>query len=425
MENLLKQIKDKQKMRTNSQLNMKQNNKNEDLVVLINSLNTDIKDFYQAIKKCLYQGKQNKNNIISSKEILDLIEQYLNDFIDKAKDKFKKMKYIRKINIIQQDINENKVGSNLLDSDFGSNKMKLSSDNIFLDKEFNNTINVNNKLLNKKQIFDETIYTSTKYNNNNNSNSMKINNFIDRNIICYDNLNNNNINEYTHHGTNYNIRKNSKFYNNNFNSSSESKNMIQSYNQFNDKNKKTKSVHDLRKKILINKNEFNTISNKDPNYYSANHTQINIISSKREILNNLNGIISLLKELKLVNRNIFNKSWEAEKHQKLLNKIYYELNNLISNIFKDNNLYSDKDICSSGNISNKSLKKQKDKINNNSNYNLTYNFDTLVKSNTNKDKAKNIKTLINNDNEIQSRDLLIKKLKQELSIKDKRIQQQN
>ena len=338
MENLLKQIKDKQKMRTNSQLNMKQNNKNEDLVVLINSLNTDIKDFYQAIKKCLYQGKQNKNNIISSKEILDLIEQYLNDFIDKAKDKFKKMKYIRKINIIQQDINENKVGSNLLDSDFGSNKMKLSSDNIFLDKEFNNTINVNNKLLNKKQIFDETIYTSTKYNNNNNSNSMKINNFIDRNIICYDNLNNNNINEYTHHGTNYNIRKNSKFYNNNFNSSSESKNMIQSYNQFNDKNKKTKSVHDLRKKILINKNEFNTISNKDPNYYSANHTQINIISSKREILNNLNGIISLLKELKLVNRNIFNKSWEAEKHQKLLNKIYYELNNLISNIFKDNNL---------------------------------------------------------------------------------------
>ncbi len=174
MENLLKQIKDKQKMRTNSQLNMKQNNKNEDLVVLINSLNTDIKDFYQAIKKCLYQGKQNKNNIISSKEILDLIEQYLNDFIDKAKDKFKKMKYIRKINIIQQDINENKVGSNLLDSDFGSNKMKLSSDNIFLDKEFNNTINVNNKLLNKKQIFDETIYTSTKYNNNNNSEEKEV-----------------------------------------------------------------------------------------------------------------------------------------------------------------------------------------------------------------------------------------------------------
>ncbi len=438
MQNLLKQI-DKQKIRAKSKSNMKNNYKSEDLVFLINGLNTDIKVFYQSIKKCLNEGKNNNNNIISSQQILNLVEQYLNEFIDKAKDKFKKMRYIRKINIIQQDINENRT--NL---DLGYNKMKLSTDNIFLDnKEFNNKINVNNKLLNKKQIFDEAINTSSKCNNKS-CNSLKINNFIDRNIICYDNLNNNYINEYTRkykhinnysynnkiynhsHGTNYNIRKTPKFFNNNFNNSSESN--IQNYNQFNDKNiknKKTKSVNDIRKKILMNRNTFNSNSNKDTNYYSANHTQANKFSSKKEMLNNLNEIISLLKEIKLINGNIFNKSWEAEKHQKLLNKIYYELNNLISNIFNNYNLYNNKDNTLSINMSNKSLIGQKDKRNNNSSYNLTYNFDSINNNKANKDKTKIIKALLNYDNEIQSRDLIIKKLKQELDIKDKRLQQQN
>jgi hypothetical protein len=77
------------------------------------------------------------------------------------------------------------------------------------------------------------------------------------------------------------------------------------------------------------------------------------------------------------------------------------------------------------NINNKSLKKNKDKKNTNYNYNLTYNFDALTNNNVNKESTNIIKEIINYDNEIKSRDLLIKKLKQEISIRNKRIQQQN
>ena len=428
MENLLKQIKEKQKIRTSSQLNIKPNNKNEDLVFLINSLNMDIKIFYQSIKKCLNERKQN-NNKLSSKQILDLIEQYLNEFIDKAKDKFKKMKCIQKLNIIKQDINKN--------------KMKLSSDNILSNNnEYNN---INKKLFNKKKIFDEESHSSSKCNKNIN-NSMKINNFVAHNIIAYNNSNNNDIDEYSHkykqiknfsfnnklnthnHSTNYNIHKNVKYHNNNGNNSSEKKFIFRNYNQFKENiknNKKTKSVHDLRKKILMNKQHtFGSKSNQDLNYYSANHTQTNFYRPKKEILNNISGIISLLKELKTVNGNIFNKSWEAEQHQKLLNKIYYELNNLIQNIF-DGNPCNVQDYFNLENINNKTLKEYKDKKNTNYNCNLTYNFDALNNNNVNKANTNIIKEIINYDNEIQSRDLLIKKLKQEINIRNKRIQQQN
>ena len=456
MEKLLKQIKEKQ-MRTSSQLNLKQNCKNEDLVFLINSLNSDIKLFYQSIKKCLKEGKQINSNTVSTQKILDLIEQYLNDFIDKAKDKFKKMKYIRKINIIQQDINEHQDSLNVF-SDYlmeEQNKMKLSSDDIFKrnNNDYNTINNVNSKLINKK-IFDDAFYFSNIYNNNTNT-SMKINNIFDNNNNYNDEqLINNDIGElsndhnYKHiynysynnnkktnnNATNFNIRKNTKYYNNknNANKSNENNALFYNYNQYKDKNsKKTKSVHDLRKKIIIKRKAYT--SNPDiSHYYSANNTQPNMNSTKKEILNNLNGIISLLKEIKKINGNIFNKTWEAEQHHKLLNKLYNELNNLISNMFKENtNYYSDKENYPSGKVSNKSLKKANDKLNSSGSCNLTGNFDTINNSsiNNNKDKEKEkmnlnkIKTYY--EKEIQNKDLIITKLKEDLNVKDKRIQQQN
>ena len=114
---------------------------------LINSLNSDIKSFYQSVKKCIYEGKQNiYNSKVPSKQILDSIEQYLYDFINKAKDIFKKMKYTQKINIIQQELNDHQNNSNLFLDDITSNKMKLSRDNLLLNNNFDN-ISIEKKIL--------------------------------------------------------------------------------------------------------------------------------------------------------------------------------------------------------------------------------------------------------------------------------------
>ena len=274
MENLQNQIKYKQIRASSSQLNIKSNYKNEDLVFLINSLNYDIKSFCQSIKKCIYEGKQNiYNGKIPSKKILDSIEQYLNDFINKAKDIFKKMKYTQKINIIQQDINDNQNNSNLFLDDL-SNKMKFSRDNLLLNNNFNNISSDKTNFMDKN-FEDEAFYIPSLCNNT--STSIKINNYFDNNnndlsgnnnlnindinknshkykkVNVYS-INNNKINEQNHnYGTNSNIHIYKKCYNNNPNNCSEPKIMFHNYIQYNNnpnKKKKTKSVHELRKKNI-------------------------------------------------------------------------------------------------------------------------------------------------------------------------------
>ena len=462
MENLQNQIKYKQIRTSSSQLNIKPNYKNEDLVFLINSLNSDIKSFYQSVKKCIYEGKQNiYNSKVPSKQILDSIEQYLYDFINKAKDIFKKMKYTQKINIIQQELNDHQNNSNLFLDDITSNKMKLSRDNLLLNNNFDN-ISIEKKNFMDKNFVDEVVYSPSLCNNNTGT-SIKINNYFDNNnndLNSNNNLKSNDINEYSHkykkvndysinnnkisrqthnYGTNYNIRMYKKCYNNNNNPNnfSDPKIMFHNYNQYNNnpnKKKKTKSVHELRKKILMNKKSLNHTSNPNNNYYSTNNTLTNFYSSKKDILNNINDIISILKELKSVNDNIFKKTWEAEQHQKLLNKIYYELNILIKNIFKENNisinskdniLISEKDNYLSENISDKSLIKIKDKIRNNSSYSLTYNFETSNNNDEDNDNQNSKKANIYYDNEIKARDLIIKKLKNELNMREKNLHNNN
>ena len=463
MENLQNQIKYKQIRTSSSQLNIKPNYKSEDLIFLINSLNSDIKSFYQSIKKCIYEGKQNiYNSKIPPKQILDSIEQYLNDFINRAKDIFKTMKYTQKINIIQQEINDHQNISNLFLDDIMSNKMKLSRDNLLLTNNLNNISSDKTNFMDKNLV-DDAVYIPSLCNNANTS--IKINNYFDNNnndLSSNNHLNINDINEYSHkykkvneysinnnkisgqthnYGTNYNIHMYKKCSNNNNNPNncSEPKIMFHNYNQYNNNNpnkkKKTKSVHELRKKILMNKKSLNYTPNPSNNYYSTNNTLTNFYSSKKDILNNINDIISILKELKSVNNNIFKKSWEAEQHQKLINKIYYEFNILIKNIFKENNisinskdyiLYNEKgNNYLSGNISDKSLSKIKDKIRNNSSYNLTYNFETSNNNDEDNDNKNYKKMNIYYDNEIKARDLIIKKLKNELNMREKNINNNN
>ena len=367
------QIKYKEIRTSSSQVNIRPKYKQDGLVFLINTLNKDIKVFFQSVKQCLIESKIN-NSKLSPFEILQLIEQYLNEFIDKAKDTFKKMKYTQKINILQQAIddyqtNNNKnLNLNLKDEMLMNNRNKILVDEVYMPSLCNNTsssLMVNN-------YFDDNININTNLDhnlNNINQNFKKINNY------SYNKIKNNN---------NINIRKNSNDifqnynnkYNNNYNY-----NYIKQLNDVKNKNKNknTKDENDIRKKILVNKIQVNNSNNSNNNsnsnnksapkvhYYSNNQTLNNIYSPKKEILNNLNRIITLLKEIKSINGNVFTKTCEAQEHQKLSSKLYYELNNLVNNIFKEKSIKFDNENDNdnynndylSGNISEASLKEKK------------------------------------------------------------------
>ena len=453
MKNSQSELNSKKIRNSLSQLNINRKYHSEDLIILINNLNTNIKFFCQSIRQCVNEGKQNINNKVVSLEIFELIEENLNEFIYTAKDIFKKMKYTQKINLIQQEINDLQNNAKLHKYEMINNKMKLNSENIYLNTKlnnFNNYIEKNNFIKTNNNIIDDNYIHSLC---NNSSNSLKINNYIENQINSYslkkkNNKNYKKINNHISHnknlsqnkiyGTNYNLRKNSKSHNNNSLNFCEQNNIFHNYNhQYNNlkKIKNSKSANDLRRKILVNKNSLNNTVNPSHYFSSSNVTQSNTYSSKKEILENLNEIISILKELKLINGNIFNKSWEAEKHQKLLNKIYQELNRLIKNIFNENNLNNSKQKSDylSGNISERTLKEENEQIKFNSkDYNLTYNY-KIYNTNNNEDKWLNDnekyqqikKVKIYYDNEIKSRDLVIKKLKNELNIKEKNIHNQN
>ena len=435
--------------------------KSEDLVFLINNLNYNIKAFYLSIKQCLIEGKKNINNKISSQQILGLIEKYLNDFIDKAKDIFKKMKFTQKICSLQQEINEFQNNRKLFREEMINNKMKFDSKDIYLNSNNINSINNlsdKNNFINKNEILIDEVYIPNFCNNS--STSIKINNYIDNNInnnlknikeyndknykkINNHSYNNKKLNINDSYGINYNLqKKNIKNYNNAKNLSEHN---IKNYTrQLNNSRimKNNKIINNLRKKILVKKKSLNNISIPQKQYYSSNNTLTNFYSTKKEILNNLNGIISILKELKSVNGNIFKKSWEAEEHQKLLKKIYCEINNLVMNIFKEqnvtfntnnnNSLYNENE--ESGNNSDyysqiRTLSKNKEKKINNTNYNLTYNYKSLNNNeegnNCFDENQKIKKTKIYYDNEIKSRELIIKKLKNDLNLKEKNLQNQN
>ena len=447
MDNLKNQIKCKQIRTSSSQINIKPKSKTEDLVILINNLNSDIKSFYQIIKKYLKEARQNiNNNLLFPQQVFDLIEQCLNDFINKAKDTFKKMKYTHKINVIQQEINNNILNNN---------KIKLNSEDIYLNYNYNN--DKKDKYFNEKKLLLDDEYLSSLCNNT--STSIKINNYFDNN-----NINNlNNINQYNNQYYPNKIQKinkisksNNKFpqqilsqiYKKNCNNSnlfSDQKVKCYEYNGLKER-KNNKSVSNLRKKKCINRNSFSNKSLGKISYYNKTDatSQNNFYSSKKDILNNLNKIISSLNEIKLIKGNIFNKSWEAEEYQKLLNVIISQLDKLIKNIFDEKqNLYKKSNSISlfnenddnSVNISGNSLIKKKEEsfnnnslLNNNGGYNLTYNYKIFDKND--EDTPNNIKNFSKNkkiyyDIEIRTRDLIIDQLKNELNMKIKTVHNQN
>ena len=420
-----KKISKRIKSPTNS-INADSKNNTLNFVSLINKLNSEIKIFYQSIKPCIIQGKlcsnKNKTTLI---QFFDLIDKNLTEFIIKAKDIFKRMKYIQKINIIEPEINNNQ----------SLNHYKSNINNFFMESRYENKNKNEKNIINrKKKITDEEISIPSLFVDN--TYSFKFKKIINKPKIKDDfSINNEyfkiedlknkdekndmiaSLNSYSKH------KKLINKCDDNFNPTDDKKNRSEKkilYNKLynNICNRKCnnqkknhhniKRVINLRKNFIIDKKLENSNSQGFNSLNSFNNTQNNFnitTQSKKEIFDNLNRIISLLKELKLIKGDIFAKSSEAEKHKKILNKIYNELIKMITNIFKDNNT----NIDSSNDY----------RFKNNNNYNLTYNYKIFNNNNEN-NNDNNIIKIDYYDNEIKNRDLIIQKLKEELNMINKR-----
>ena len=387
----------KKKRASTSSKNFNSQNSQLIFVNLVNNLNSQIRNFYYSTKHCLNQGKQdnNKNNL-TSLQIYDLINNCLEEFITKAKDIFKRMKYMQKINLIQQEINNNQ--------------------NVDYIHQKNN---YDKKIMNKKKIFDEEINVPSLFNNT--SGSFNINHYFrkinpEKNNNLIDKNKRNDIKSLSNSYKDIKLlnKYNYTFNNEEKNINHHSTNKIM-YNNCNRKysnlkrNSNIKSVINLRKKFIFDRKTENSslalsnshgLSNIKSNFNSNNNSRNNLFQPKKEIFENLNVIISLLKELKSIKGNIFTKSIEAEKHKKVVKKIYDELLILIKNIYKENNI----------NISNSSeIFEKGDKLRNNNNFNLTYNYKIFNNNGNNNNKN------INYKKEIKHRDLIIQQLKDELN----------
>ena len=398
------------KNRTSSSvINIKsKKNSQSNFVSLVNNLSSDIKLFYHSTKLFLNQGKEpnNKRNI-SSKQIFDLIEQNLIDFISKAKEIFKRMKYIQKINIIQQDMTHSGTNPQSLI------QMNSNNDNIYLNSNYENNIN-RSYIMNKKKSFDDEVYIPSFCENSNNNTNNNNNVFYKNNSDNEINNDNNMIKSLN------NSSKDMKIINKynrlidieeNQNRYSVNKIMYNNYNQYNNlkrNNNNNKSVINLRKKIIFDKKQDNSSigslgvsSSKGINNNTNLNNSNNLIKNKvfigsKEIFDKLYNLISLIKELKLIKGNIFIKSLEAEKHKNLLNKIYNEIIKIIQIISKNNKK----------NSLNNSVEDGKQK--NHSSNNLTFNNRLF---NKNENNIENIRT-DNYNKDINFRDLIIHQSKQ-------------
>ena len=360
-------------------------------VSLVNNLSSDIKLFYYSTKNCINQGKSPiYKSKFSSVQIFEIIEKNLNEFITKAKDIFKRMKYIQKINIIQQEMNKStpNTDSVYLNSNL-ENKNSFIEDELYIanllektkKKNFGKNISTSPKITNYFKIHSPDSDNDVIKSLNNSSKDMKL---IDKYDYYYNMENQSN----PRHGMNKIIYNYDRQYNN----------LKRSNN--------TKSVINLRKKILIDKKQDNTsmgslgVSNSQ--IFNNINNKIMTSSSfigRKDIYENINLIITLLKELKSIKGNIFIKSLEAEKHKSLLSKIDTEFIKLIKLIFKKNN--NNNPVNNSSDISNDNNNIQNDS------YNFTFN--NLSKNNKNENINQNIKTDYFNK-EKKFRDLIIQQM---------------
>ena len=334
--------------------------------------------------------------INESKKILDdnfsLINKNLNIFITDIKQIFKKIKNLR-IQKANEVFNQNNI-NNIYEQNINYNNNKIFSENNILDvnnyDENNrdyifNSININDEDQQKRRVFS---YTHTPknmlnsyidkdiYNNNNieylvnnikpkqienkNTNTLIIPNNINQNIFNYtitsrelNNLNNNrNINNFNKLNNNKSFNntkiqkqrreqlfsRNNNELNNNKNINIKKINRSSSIPDMLNKNKKNMSLSNQQKNV---KNETNNSMPKNYNSIKINNyfrnKNDNINNNINNNMNNMNNIILKLcyevKEIiKILDKKDLDKYIISDEKKK-------ELNILINNIIKNNNLY--------------------------------------------------------------------------------------
>ena len=255
-------------------LNNNMNNKicyRDELVYLINNLNTIIKTYYNSIRQILLKSKDNNNK--KNKDYLNIIEKELYIFISNAKDIFSKMKNVQKKIIIQQEINQNQLFNYSNNNFFYYSNAPTYENNQYL-----------NKIPNDNNLYKKISYKSPKSNSNFNINYINYNNYLNR----------------------YNFKSKSpksfqrqKIFNNNINIKEDSNDMNANFSSTFYNKKINIPLKEMKLKKDINKDEL------------------------------LKNILLLLKKLKEFKGKIFYETNDAQKYREVFYLILEKLNKLI------------------------------------------------------------------------------------------------
>ena len=247
----------------------------DELVYLINTLNSVIKSYYRVTKEIILFSKENIKNK-SYLEIINHLENQLYLFIGKAKDIFNKMKYTKKKRLISQEKDINKL-NNYFNNNFFyySNAQNYESNN-----------NNNNNKISDESHFTKINYKSPEANSNFNINYINYNNYM---------------------------------------------------NKYNIESKNSRCLPNKKKKIInLNNNSKINYSVNMINNHNILPKKLDLgkITNKEEVLKK---ILFLLKQLKNFKGKIFYETNNAQNYKNIFNCILEEINNLIELLSKEKN----------------------------------------------------------------------------------------
>ena len=262
----------------------------DELVYLINTLNSVIKSYYCITKQIIFQSKENIKNQIDL-ICINNIENQLELFIQNAKEIFSKMKQAKKQSLINQENKQNQLYNYCNNNFFYYSNAPFYENTQYFSEIPNHSS------------YKKILYKSPKTNSCININDINCNN-------------------------NCNLNKNNIKY--------KSPNNMQIINKINNRNKEGDCAEsEMNTYDNINKN-INKKINYSSNKIIIAPKKLNFqkIIDKDEILKNL---LPLLKQLKTFKGKIFYETKDAQNFKKIFYLILQEINKLIEILSKEKN----------------------------------------------------------------------------------------